>query len=511
MSAVGIAPRFIRPAIAQAAAGLAPGMTGGPTGFPGAEAYQYNESMSEGRAIEGIKKLKAAGKAPDRLSMIIIDGVAGQLTQPFPAGAPTAKEVWERETGITLELKPVPIDGWLQPVMHDRVSNAGKYDIYSMRWNSLGDLVVANVLHDCTEFYAKYKPDFADPARGYIGGQRTVNYLNSYDGKYYAVSLDGDFQGWYYRRDLFEDAAEQKAFRARFGYDLRYPQTYRELDQMAQFFHRPDKGLLGYTDWRNRGWGWVNWYGRYVSLSSPNQYLFDSNGNPLLDTDAGIAATNEYLASMKWRNKDAAKWTYVEQYGNFAKCGAAMTSAVPNLPKFLDVKGNPLYGKCASAVIPGREVDGRIVRRSVLNYNVSQGVSAQSRYPEAAWCFLQWLGSSRTFTWVCGNPSGYMDPLMHAQFEDPLVAQTYRQYNLDTASKNIERAIPSINFEGELILHSELDRNLMAVITGAMSPEEAMSKTATVWRGYIASKPADYIDRINDYQKLWPTLTDPVT
>src|ERR1043165_5716938 len=60
-SAIGIAPRFIRPVRAE---GLAPGMTGGPTGFPGAERFQYNESMSEGRAIEGIKKLKAAGKAP---------------------------------------------------------------------------------------------------------------------------------------------------------------------------------------------------------------------------------------------------------------------------------------------------------------------------------------------------------------------------------------------------------------------------------------------------------------
>ena len=52
-SAIGIAPRYLtRPAHA---AELAAGMTGGPTGFPGAERYQYNGSMSEGRAIEGIK------------------------------------------------------------------------------------------------------------------------------------------------------------------------------------------------------------------------------------------------------------------------------------------------------------------------------------------------------------------------------------------------------------------------------------------------------------------------
>lgn len=35
--AVGIAPKYIRPAFAS---GLAPGMTGGPTGFEGAERFQ---------------------------------------------------------------------------------------------------------------------------------------------------------------------------------------------------------------------------------------------------------------------------------------------------------------------------------------------------------------------------------------------------------------------------------------------------------------------------------------
>eukprot|EP01035_Chromulina_nebulosa_P038277 gene38277-51697_t len=45
------------------AEGLAAGMTGGPTNFAGSELYQYNSSMSEGRAIDGIKALKAAGQS----------------------------------------------------------------------------------------------------------------------------------------------------------------------------------------------------------------------------------------------------------------------------------------------------------------------------------------------------------------------------------------------------------------------------------------------------------------
>ena len=88
-SAIGIAPRYLtRPAHA---AELAPGMTGGPTGFPGAERYQYNESMSEGRAIEGIKKLKAAGKAPEKLVFLIGDGALNQVAKPYPLSGPSVQ------------------------------------------------------------------------------------------------------------------------------------------------------------------------------------------------------------------------------------------------------------------------------------------------------------------------------------------------------------------------------------------------------------------------------------
>jgi hypothetical protein len=83
-AAIGIAPQFIRPSRARAVDALAPGMIGGPTGFAGAERYQYGADTPEGRAIEAAKSLKAAGKAPEKIVLGLSDGSIGQLTQPFP-------------------------------------------------------------------------------------------------------------------------------------------------------------------------------------------------------------------------------------------------------------------------------------------------------------------------------------------------------------------------------------------------------------------------------------------
>ena len=64
------------------AADLAPGMTGGPTGFAGAERYQYDDTMSEGKAVAAARKLKAEGKAPDVLRILMTDGAIGHFTNP---------------------------------------------------------------------------------------------------------------------------------------------------------------------------------------------------------------------------------------------------------------------------------------------------------------------------------------------------------------------------------------------------------------------------------------------
>ena len=101
---------------AFAGTGLAPGMTYGPTGFEGCERFQYNNTMSEGRALEGAKALK---NKPEKLTILLTDGAIGQITEPFPVGkigkfdfpakgAPSVKEIWERETGIKLDIIGAP-------------------------------------------------------------------------------------------------------------------------------------------------------------------------------------------------------------------------------------------------------------------------------------------------------------------------------------------------------------------------------------------------------------------
>ena len=70
-------------------------------------------------------------------------------------------------------------------------------------------------------------------------------------GKYWAIPLEGDVNGWAYRKDWFTDPKEMAAFKAKYGYDLGVPKDQKALRDIAEFFNRPDQkryGVALYTD-----------------------------------------------------------------------------------------------------------------------------------------------------------------------------------------------------------------------------------------------------------------------
>lgn len=512
---LGIAPRFIRPVLAQS--GLAPGMTGGPTGFPGAERFQYNESMSEGRAIEGIKKLKAEGKAPEKIVMLLTDGAIGQINKPFPDGAPSVMDVWNQEAGVPVEIIGAPAGDIWTKVLQDVTTGSGAYDIYTQPWNSVGDLVEANGAQELTEFVDKYKPDWGDPERGTPSAQ-IEDLLYKYNGKYYSVSLDGDFQTWVYNTAMYNDAKHQEAFAAKYGHPLAPPRTWEESDHVSEYFTGVS-GLGGAKMYGNGNmispfWGMPTFYARFASMAAPNFYWFDDAGNPNLDTDLGIQCATEHLKLKDWSNPDCLSWTYAEAYGAMAAGQSAHMSSYTNFSKFndrLDEAGNPvapITGHVGAYLPPGRVHDGKLIRRSVIYYNINAEVSSQSKNPEAAYLFLQFISSTRMFSWMAGNPAGYFDPFQKANFAEPLVIETYRDYLVPIIQETIARSAPTLNFPGQTAMDTALDEELQAMFTGQKSPEDAMKDAAQKWKRIIERKGDRTLEAIANSRSAWPTIID---
>jgi multiple sugar transport system substrate-binding protein len=465
--------------------GLAPGMIGGPTGFEGAERYQYGPDEAPGRAILGLKKLREEGKAPKEIVLMLPPGCVGHWDTPFPKGAKPAKEVFYEETGIKIAPVDVVATEMSTTVVQDYQTGARAYDIYSFWCNDGPDLVQAGALLKLNDLVDQYKADWLDPKEGYVGGEAMFSATSKVFGDVYIVNMDGDEQVWVYRKDLFEDPKEQKAFKAKHGWDLQFPETWEQLDQVADFFHRPDKGLLGCTDIRNQYWGFTNWYQRYNSMGDPGRFFFDEDtAKPLVNSPEGIQATKEHVDTLRYHHKDVLSWGWPQQYANMAAGGAAVTCAYPNMPKFLDNpenKDSKIVGKIRSSISPGRVINGKLIRRTTWWPNVAHGVPSKSKYPEAVYLLLQWASSGKISTWLVANPGGYYDPWRVPHFKDPILIGSYHDWHVPVMVGSLERSCPPIMIPGVFEYQQILDTNLQEALTGRKTPEEAMADTEKEW------------------------------
>ncbi len=501
-------------------AGLAPGMIGGPTGFDGAERYQYSGDEAAGRAIEGLRKLKADGKAPDKLVVMLPPGCVGHYKSPFPEGAPQAMQVFFEETGIELEIVDVVETEQTTKLIQDYQTNAQAYDTYSYWSDETADLAASGAILNLDEFVDKYRPDWNDPQWGNVGGDVTTTATSKYLGSVYNVIMDGDYQLWVYRRDLFEDPTERKNFKARYGYDLQWPETWEQLDQMSQFFNRPDKGLLGCTDLRNQYWGFSNWFQRYTSFDNPDQFYWDDDMNPLIASDAGIKATEQHVKSLAWHHKDAISWGWPQQYANMAEGGAAITCAYPNMSKFLDTQKAPdwlgveskVYHKLRSGVSPGRVIKGALVRRTVWWPSIGHGVASNGKYKEAAYLFLQWVSSGKVSSWLVANPAGYYDPWKVPHFKDPFVIASYKPWQIKTYEASIKRSSPPIILPGVIEYRTALDTALQQALAGQKTPQQAMKDCAAEWNKITERIGRDkQIKAVRATRPAWPKIVDTPT
>ena len=239
-------------------------MIGGPTGFAGAERYQYGPDTPEGRAIEAAKALKAAGKAPAKIVLGLSDGSIGQLTQPFPAGAPSIKDLWEKETGITLEIVGLPNGQEFTKTMQDISTKGGGYDIYAVEWNRLGDLAESGGIVKLDDYRRHAQAGMGrSRARLCQRRARACRCSTSIAARPMACRSTATSRPGSTAPTCSATRPRRRPSRTSTATTSPRRGPGSSSTRSRAFFHRPDKGLFGSTDLRNQGWGYTNWYQRY--------------------------------------------------------------------------------------------------------------------------------------------------------------------------------------------------------------------------------------------------------
>ena len=142
------------------------------------------------------------------------------------------------ETGVTVTVQTTPWSDFQTKAFAEFNAHGDAYDMVVGDSQWLGAGSTGGHYVDLTDFLNKDNlKDHFVPA--------TLKYYSEYGGKYWAVPMEGDANGWAYRKDWFEDPKEMAAFKAKYGYDLAVPKDLKQLRDIAEFFTRPEENRYG--------------------------------------------------------------------------------------------------------------------------------------------------------------------------------------------------------------------------------------------------------------------------
>lgn len=212
-------------------------------------------------------------------------------------------------------------------------------------------------------------------------------------GKFWGLPVNQDSYGFMYRKDLFEDAKEKEAFKAKYNYDLAPPQTYQQARDMAEFFTRPDQDLYG--------WGMMGGRDYDFATSASNSFLWSFGGelwNPktnevkgFLNSPASVDGIQFYVDMFKYGPPGSGNWGWDEVNAAFQQGKLAMamqwyyfngSNSDPKVNKFADQTG---FGNLPGAI--GRD---KKFRRQFSVGGQGMGINGYSKKIPTLVKFMEW-------------------------------------------------------------------------------------------------------------------------
>jgi ABC-type glycerol-3-phosphate transport system substrate-binding protein len=192
-----------------------------------------------------------------------------------------AAEAFTKETGIAVNFVEVPYQGVYDKLSAEIASGTSNFDVATIDvvWNA----AFADHVEDLSDLFTDTVRADLPPA---LVADATVG------GKMIGMPAWANAEIVFYRKDLWEDPANQAAFKEKYGYDLVPPATWQQWRDMASFFTKDDMYgtvVIGGTS--------EEWMAEVLQAGSLGVIL-DDQGQVILDNQAHIDALENYRAPL---------------------------------------------------------------------------------------------------------------------------------------------------------------------------------------------------------------------
>ena len=438
------------------------------------------------------EKPAATGKPFEGVTVTVV-AHSGHHATPWHDEKANIKEQY----GIDLNVIEVTSDEIYSREMLDLTQRTGAFDIvqYNSAW--IGDY--ESYLLPLDDYVAKDNDaiGFSDILPAFNKAQ------NLWGGEKYSVTLDGDTFLFYYRKDLFQDAGENAAFKAKYGYDLPDPpKTWKQVEDIAQFFTRKKgeklagktltKDFYGYADQAKRGRVYYWYTFRYVPFSAPNPHYFDpATMKPLINSPAAVEALEAMKRIMKFSPPGVLAWEWDELFAAAMNDGTVCMwihwtdegrgfNKVAPLP--VENPPKPVLGIWAT---PGVEKGGKLYQFTIVDPAWVASVVKDSKNPDAAYAVLKHMFAPGpgNLKYIMDAAVGW-DPSRYSHFNSTEWRKAVPgiESYLELELKALENGFPMIKIPGAFEYNDVLDLTVSKFLAGEIpTAKAALDAVAAKW------------------------------
>jgi multiple sugar transport system substrate-binding protein len=325
---------------------------------------------------------------------------------------------WKELTGIDVKVVEVSTAEMFTKIMQEYKAGTGAYDALNVIPAWMPDLANAGALEPLDAYVDKYgyRDELQKIAPTYRDNQMMV------DGKIFGFPDDGDVFLFYYRKDIFEDAAIKEAFKAKTGMDLAVPKTWADFGKTGAGLTDvlKDKGMYGAAFFRQPPYTMFMFQERFRVEGGK---FFDAETmKAAINSDIGVKVLTEMREENKFMPPGVEQWGFVENLAAFLQGQTAMTISWPPYGRWAAGYGtdqevlswvpkSTIAGKVGYALPPGGHPQ--------LAAGFALSVASTSKNKEAAYLFIQWLNSEDTSMQRVQLPYALRDPFRDSHFTSP--------------------------------------------------------------------------------------------
>jgi multiple sugar transport system substrate-binding protein len=441
---------------------------------------------SSAAAAFGLARPALAQSAADRAVQEAKKYAGSTLTIVWEAGLQALDPLnfsgpkWEQLTGIKLKTVEVQTAEMFTKIMQEFRARTGAYDALNVIPAWMPDLANAGALEVLDPYVDKYgyRGELQSIAPTYRDNQMMVG------DKIYAFPDDGDVFILYYRKDIFNDPENQQAFKAKHGYDLAPPKTWKQFAEIGQFL--TDKyapKMYGAAFFRQAPYAMFMFEERFRNEGGR---FFDADTmKATINSDVGVKVFTEMRAENKFMPPGVEQWGFVENLAAFLAGQTAMTISWPPYGRWAAGYGtdekalawvpkSTVAGKVGYALPPGGHPE--------LAAGFCLSVASTSKQKDAAYLLIQWLNSNDVSLQRVQLPYALRDPFRVAHFTDPVYEQRWpdaKEY-LATLKAASETGLLDLSLL-QTDRYEEALRQAISKLWGGSDPKQILDEAAKQW------------------------------